>query len=68
MFLSSGSRGAAICGEANSPAIYTRIKAFLPWIEGTLNRAQGSSCGANAASVGLLLFVRVLDIVHALGR
>lgn len=54
------SRGAAVCGEVDSPAIYTRISALLPWIEATMlqaNDAAASVCSTTSSII--LIFVVV---------
>lgn len=57
------SRGASVCGQIGTPAIYTRVTALKEWIEARLNAADNS---ASVLMFGILINVVVtLVVVHA---
>lgn len=54
------SRGAAICGEMEAPAIYTRIKAHLPWIRNSVVMPPNASVRLQRHQTILLITIAVI--------
>ena len=57
------SRGSAVCGEMHTPAIYTRIKSHLSWIEAVISASAPSvwhRFSRNVASWMLVMSVMVV--------
>ena len=54
------SRGSAVCGEMDTPAIYTRIKTHLKWIEDVISASVWHRLSRNVASWMLVMSVVVV--------